>query len=105
MWPGRRLSFETVSVTPISADGALEPRTFDVGLGKENAEVVELPADTQSVRIERPVRGRVDLGRLRGIRHPAPRQHPSWRDDSDLWLRWRHWRTERDTRRAHRRRS
>lgn len=104
MWLQRRRGIETVSVTLAGVDGARETRTLDVGLGKDAARVIELPAGARSVRIERPVRERVHLGQLRGHRHTLrPHRQPGWRDHSDLWLRWEHWRTERHTRRTRRR--
>jgi hypothetical protein len=104
VWPWR-LTVEVVAVTAIGAKGAVGSRTLDVGLGQEKARLVELPADTRAVVIERPVRVRVVLGRLRGDRRAEPRRRrPTWRDDSLLWLQWHTWRAERETARAYRRR-
>lgn len=62
----RRSGSKAVLIRSIGIHDALAARTFDVGLGRKNAEVVELPEGVRSVRIERPVRERVDLGRLCG---------------------------------------
>jgi hypothetical protein len=105
-WPIRRPIVETVSLTAIGVDGVIETRTVGLGLGQAKAKVISLPAGVRAVKIERPARVRVDLGRIRSTRQASLRpRRPNWRDDSDLWLRWEHWRAESVTRRAYRRRQ
>jgi hypothetical protein len=104
MWLRMRRDIEVIAVTPVSVDGARDALIQRVGPGQERAVMVDLPAGTQAVRIERVQRQRIDLGQLRSSPPGPPRRaRPSWQDDSWLWLWWHTWRTENTTRRAYRR--